>query len=675
MKGREKMKLNNLTALLLAAAMLLSLASCAMAEPEDLVDINTIPLSAACMQIEGDAENEFSICSTSTISGYYTEAIPSGETVYNIRRYIPVDCQLNCPCVQLVIPSGADPYDFLAASGWKAVADKERLTVVLMIPQNEANAWGAYDETVAYFKAIGANQLCGKFRYCRRDALYMVGYGDGADIAARWVMEDATNYSSAAFFGGNGVDEAYVEAIHAAPSKEEGITMGQIPVNVFIVSEGGEDVERLISFYREANKTLTDSTVLELNGITFDRYYAPDEDADVGQPNAEPVCGVAVATAGYDAAMSDAAAQSIWTRMGTVRKWTGFGNHLARYYENPYDGIHFTEYTAKETLGHLIYGGDILDENGNAMPGNYYNRQWFVYVPDSVKEALATNPEAKFPVIFNFSGNSAFGTHSCQSQGWDIAAQNHQCILVLPSQTLSFPNGTSNLGWFCETTAERADSILFMDELYDWLLNDSEYADIIDRDRLYCTGHSMGGMFTLYMSMYRPQYFAATAPCSEMIQPADNAYHTIVTDYDLPLLIGVGQKDKYMAGLCFGSSPENPTGMGGNGKDKIAYFVNRYNLNGPAWEDCTFAVPDAVCSNKVGRLNEYQYTTEKGYIMFEAVEVVGMEHNVIPEECELIWERLFSHYTRDFETKVVYYDGEVLDTAANLALYESLLSK
>ena len=61
--------------------------------------------------------------------------------------------------------------------------------------------------------------------------------------------------------------------------------------------------------------------------------------------------------------------------------------------------------------------------------------------------------------------------------------------------------------------------------------------------------------------------------------------------------------------------------------------------------------------------------------MFEAVEVVGMEHNVIPEECELIWERLFSHYTRDFETKVVYYDGEVLDTAANLALYESLLSK
>ena len=55
--------------------------------------------------------------------------------------------------------------------------------------------------------------------------------------------------------------------------------------------------------------------------------------------------------------------------------------------------------------------------------------------------------------------------------------------------------------------------------------------------------------------------------------------------------------------------------------------------------------------------------------------MVGMEHNVIPEECELIWERLFSHYTRDFETKVVYYDGEVLDTAANLALYEATLSK
>ena len=669
------MKLHQLAVILLIVVTALSLSGVAAAEPENLVDINTIPLSAASMQVEGDAENEFSICSTSTVSGYYTEAITSGDNTYNIRRYIPVDCQLNCPCVQLVVPSGADPYDFLVASGWKAVADKERLTVVLMIPQNEDKTWGSFEESVAYFQAIGANQLCGKFRYCRRDALYMVGYGDGADIAIRWVMKDATNYSSAAFFGPSGVDAAYVDAINATPSKEDGITMGQIPVNVFIVAEGGEDVERLVSFYQAANKTLTDAAALELDGITFDRYYAPDETADVGQPNAEPVCGVAVATAGYETVMSDAAAQSVWTRMGTVRKWTGFGNHLARYYENPYDGIHYTEYTAKETLGHLIYGGDILGENGEVKPGNYYNRQWFVYVPDSVREALAANPDAKFPVVFNFSGNSAFGTHTCQSQGWDITAQNHQFILVLPSQTLSFVDGTSNLGWFCEPTETRADSILFLDELYDWMLNDSEYADIIDRDRLYCTGHSMGGMFTLYMSMYRPQYFAATAPCSEMKQPADNAYHAIVTDYDLPMLIGIGQKDKYMNGTCFGSTPEAPSSMGGNGKDKIAYFVDRYNLNGPAWEDCTFGVPDAICSNKVGRLNEYQYTSDKGYIVFEALEVVGMEHNVIPEECELIWERLFSHYTRDFETKVVYYDGEVLDTAANLALYEATLTK
>ena len=669
------MKLHQLAVILLIVVTALSLSGVAAAEPENLVDINTIPLSAASMQVEGDAENEFSICSTSTVSGYYTEAITSGDNTYNIRRYIPVDCQLNCPCVQLVVPSGADPYDFLVASGWKAVADKERLTVVLMIPQNEDKTWGSFEESVAYFQAIGANQLCGKFRYCRRDALYMVGYGDGADIAIRWVMKDATNYSSAAFFGPSGVDAAYVDAINATPSKEDGITMGQIPVNVFIVAEGGEDVERLVSFYQAANQTLTEAAALELDGITFDRYYAPDETADVGQPNAEPVCGVAVATAGYETVMSDAAAQSVWTRMGTVRKWTGFGNHLARYYENPYDGIHYTEYTAKETLGHLIYGGDILGENGEVKPGNYYNRQWFVYVPDSVREALAANPDAKFPVVFNFSGNSAFGTHTCQSQGWDITAQNHQFILVLPSQTLSFVDGTSNLGWFCEPTETRADSILFLDELYDWMLNDSEYADIIDRDRLYCTGHSMGGMFTLYMSMYRPQYFAATAPCSEMKQPADNAYHTIVTDYDLPMLIGIGQKDKYMNGTCFGSTPEAPSSMGGNGKDKIAYFVDRYNLNGPAWEDCTFGVPDAICSNKVGRLNEYQYTSDKGYIVFEALEVVGMEHNVIPEECELIWERLFSHYTRDFETKVVYYDGEVLDTAANLALYEATLTK
>lgn len=57
--------------------------------------------------------------------------------------------------------------------------------------------------------------------------------------------------------------------------------------------------------------------------------------------------------------------------------------------------------------------------------------------------------------------------------------------------------------------------------------------------------------------------------------------------------------------------------------------------------------------------------------MFTAVEGQGMGHATSIEQVRYIWNQVFSHFTRDPETLVLTYDGELVDTAVNEKLAEA----
>lgn len=53
----------------------------------------------------------------------------------DLRMYTPEHSRYSQPTLYLMVPSGTDPYQFMVDSGWKAVADKESITVYLLMPQ------------------------------------------------------------------------------------------------------------------------------------------------------------------------------------------------------------------------------------------------------------------------------------------------------------------------------------------------------------------------------------------------------------------------------------------------------------------------------------------------------------------------------------------------------------
>ena len=197
--------------------------------------------------------------------------------------------------------------------------------------------------------------------------------------------------------------------------------------------------------------------------------------------------------------------------------------------------------------------------------------------------------------------------------------------------------------------------------MYNWLVDGDTYD--VDASRIFATGQSMGGSNTFNMISYRPQYFAGAAACSWVSTPGATAD----TSVDIPVMCLMGQNDTTVKGGLSGTS-----GMA-NAKSLFDYILNRYDLTEKGsldrtWADFTFMNVNPICTEKTGMLNKYIFETEAGYPMFIGVEVVGMAHATIPTEVSYIWDISFSHYSRDPVTKVLYYDGNVVDTPVNKAL-------
>jgi poly(3-hydroxybutyrate) depolymerase len=288
-----------------------------------------------------------------------------------------------------------------------------------------------------------------------------------------------------------------------------------------------------------------------------------------------------------------------------------------------------------------------------------------MYTPSNIDEL------EHVPVVFVLHGSGGGPNEIAEQTGWRLFAEEAGVVLVVPQGSVRVPtamttkNGVeyfaSGNSWTVAATASAPNDLLFFDYLYDWIQKDYAYADKLDMSRCYVSGQSMGGSCTNNLINYRPQYFAAAAPCSWVFSGKPDS----VTAYDIPVVNCMGQKDTTIPGAF---SKET-------GKTAFDYFINRYQLTekggkNRTWEDFTWLTNDAVCTEEYKALNLYIYETAKQYPMFIAIEGQGMGHATSCTQVEYIWNTVFSHYTRDPETKVLYYDGDVVDTPVNLALAE-----
>lgn len=125
-------------------------------------------------------------------------------------------------------------------------------------------------------------------------------------------------------------------------------------------------------------------------------------------------------------------------------------------------------------------------------------RRYIVYTP----AAYASNPARAYPVIFNFHGGGMSMAEQMLYTQMNRAADKHQFIVVYPAgikQDWNVGFGTSYL--------EGSDDIGFTRALLGKLGKDYR----IDSDRIYATGLSRGGFFSLRIAAELPQLFAAVA--------------------------------------------------------------------------------------------------------------------------------------------------------------------
>lgn len=125
-------------------------------------------------------------------------------------------------------------------------------------------------------------------------------------------------------------------------------------------------------------------------------------------------------------------------------------------------------------------------------------RRYLVYTPAS----YAGQPLKAFPVVFNFHGSGMTMAEQMLYTQMNHAADRHQFIVVYPlgvKQDWNVGFGTSYL--------EGTDDIGFTEALLAKLKQDYR----VDGQRVYATGLSRGGFFTLRIAAELPHLFAAVA--------------------------------------------------------------------------------------------------------------------------------------------------------------------
>ena len=613
--------------------------------------------------------------------GYYdismtTTAGTSGSAFdindWDLRCYIPAGSHYSQSTVFLMVPSETDPWQFMVDSGWKDAADASQITIYLLMPDRvkdadgNATAWGSWsdvseDEVLNYISC--AVNVCGQrpgiqtVSYC----FYGIGYGDAADLMAKYILKNPTSMAGAFVVGDIADNSALMAELAEKDSKEEGIKVSEIAVPFGVVA-AAEDAEAaaLAEYFKSANKTVAEASE---NGIFT--YYAPDETAAVRMPDSEPVAAVFTMEAAPEDCMNADFAQAVYDALYVVRRYPGHPNTELRAYTDVYKDSHYEYYTSLSALGRYTYGGDIKEEGD----GEYYNREWFVFVPDSARERM-DNGE-KVEVLFAFMGSNGYGDEIDQRSGWDQVAEDNGFIVVSPSGHVrhqgNFGNADrhgvpvyqycTNWLWVERSMPEIIpDDLLMIDDIYEWLFTVSDYKDSLDASRVYATGQSAGGAFTHYVGKQRPQYFAAVMP-SSWSSTEDEAD----ASSDVAFVICMGQKDTTVPGAF---SREGSSEM-------FAAFIDRYNLSDAegrtSWDQFTFMEDEAVCTKKEGNCNQYIFTTEGGVPMFTAVEVTDMTHAIMPSEINYAWD-IMKGFSKDPETKALYYNGEVVDTPVSQEL-------
>lgn len=568
------------------------------------------------------------------LHGYYQfDCVVNKDTIRSTKFYIPEGSIYNQPTIFIGIPGGRNTWNFMVESGWKELSDYYGLYLVLMEAKDE-NGWQNDAEDIDYLNALN-NDLSLRPMFCSFQAnFYAVAYGDAADVVGAQSRKNARAYAATALIGTRGMSAEETASLQTAPTRVEGVTCSQIQWPVWLTYETEtEEVKREIAYYKDANhskdsavETGSQKTWKPQEGGTMDEHWCADVIADC-QP--WPNC------------ISRSYSEAILTQLfDGIYRYPGNNNGALRKVSDIYERG-FQKFSAD------VWGGYYPDKRDT------YHRDWYVYVPDSAPKG------ERIPAVFVFHGAGGSGDEIADRMGWSEVADRHEFMIIMP--TASEPNEVRSISdirtnnifrpmWNTgNPQPERPEDMRFLDFLYQWVTQ--HYP--VDQNRIYATGQSSGGMMSWACAAYRPDYFAAVAPFSARhidIEAAERGEmeNPPIAGSLIPIMANLGCCDAAFKGGFT------------QARELIDYWCSRYQLT-KQWSDYSYMDRGANCSFRDGEITHYLFETQSGIPMLHLTETDTKAHAAWPSECEMAWNEWFSKFSKDKDTKVLYYQGTAVE--------------
>lgn len=562
------------------------------------------------------------------LQGYYQfDCVVSEAKVRSAKFYIPANSIYNQPTVFILIPGQTDAYEFLVTSGWKKMSDEKGIYIVLLEPDEEG-LWQGDEIEEVYINALREDVSYRPLFCAFSPNFYAVAYGEAADLLGRQSRKNPKAWAAVALIGATGMEEQEKQSLETTDSKVSEVLLSQVQMPVWVVpGERNEKIERLLDYYKNANHSGAEPHLLEevqlfapLPGGTVDEHWCAK---------------VVYQTGEWSRCLGYEYSQRIYEEVFKgIYRYPGNGNGALRHH-NDINQRGFQKFSEKVAGGYREDGGDT------------YQRVWWVYVPETVDKTKLS------PAVFVFHGAGGSGDEIADRSGWAEVADKKGLILICPSA--SNPNRVRNVSgirtnemfrsmWNTgDAQEERPADILFLDYLYKWLTD--KYP--VDPSRIYASGQSSGGMMTWACAAYRPDYFAAVAPVSaKVISMESETYNPPVKRSLVPIMANLGLEDQMFAG-GFGTE---------DAKELIDLWCNRYHLT-KSWDSYTYNHSGETYSFKDGVFTNFIFQTQEGVPLLRCVEADTKHHAIWPSECEMIWDQWMSKFSKNPETKELYYKG------------------
>lgn len=564
------------------------------------------------------------------LHGYYQfNCVVSQNVMRSTKFYIPEGSIYNQPTIFIGVPGGENSWEFIVKSGWKELADYYGLYLVIMEARNQTG-WQKDEYDLAYLNELN-NDVSLRPMFCSFQAnFYAVAYGDAADVIGMQSRNNPRAYAAVALLGTSGISEDEVNRLQKTASRVEGVNLSNVQWPVWLgFTEESDSVKREIAYYRYSNHS-----ALEGNESGSKTTWFPEKGGTVD----EHWCAKVIAdNIPWKECVNRVYSENIMSELfNEIYRYPGNNNGALRKAGNIYNRG-FNKFSAD------IWGGYYADKRDT------YHREWFVYVPESAKV------NEKIPAVFVFHGAGGGGDEIADRIGWSYVADRYGFMIVMP--TGSEPNEVREISNICTNNIfrpmwntgnpqpERPEDMRYIDFLYQWLIE--KYP--VDCSRVYASGQSSGGMMSWACAAYRPDYFAAVAPFSarhidiEAVMRGE-AENPPVESSKVPIMANLGCCDAAFSGGFT------------KAQELVDYWCRRYELK-KNWGDYSYMADSKNCSFKEGLMTHYVFENEDGIPMLYLTETETKAHATWPSECEIVWKEFFTKFTKDPETKKLYYKG------------------